>query len=136
MTSPVTIVGNITREPELRYTSGGRALANFGVAVNRRYQSGGEWQEQTSFFNVTAWADLAENVAASLPKGARVVVHGRLEQRSWETNEGEKRSVVEIVADDIGASLRFAQVTVAKTERTSAAASAKQDNVHEDEEPY
>ena len=92
----VTLVGNVTRDPELRYTSGGRGVASFGLAVNRRYQVNGEWQEQTSFFNVVAWGTLGENAAASLHKGTRVVVFGRLEQRSWETQDGEKRTVVEV----------------------------------------
>ena len=102
----ITVVGNITRDPELRFTTGGRAVANFGIAVNRRYQVNNEWQEQTSFFDVVAWAQLGENAAASLSKGARVIVNGRLEQRSWETQDGEKRSKVEIIADEIGPSLR------------------------------
>jgi single-strand DNA-binding protein len=96
----VTVVGNVTRDPELRYTTGGRGVASFGLAVNRRYQVNGEWQEQTSFFNVVAWGTLGENAAASVTKGTRVVVYGRLEQRSWETQDGDKRSVVEIVADE------------------------------------
>ena len=78
----VTLVGNLTRDPELRYTTGGRGVASFGIAVNRRYQVNGEWQEQTSFFNVVAWGTLGENAAASLTKGTRVIVTGRLEQRS------------------------------------------------------
>ena len=101
-TNSVTLIGNLTRDPELRYTTGGRGIASFGLAVNRRYQVNGEWQEQTSFFNVTCWAELGENVAASLTKGSRAIVTGRLEQRSWETQEGEKRSVVEVVADELG----------------------------------
>jgi single-strand DNA-binding protein len=119
--STVTIVGNLTREPELRYTGSGRCIATFGVAVNRRWQNrqSGEWEEQVSFFNVTAWGDLGENVAASVTKGSRVIVTGRLEQRSYETQQGEKRSVVEIVADEIGPSLRWAQATVNRTERSS-----------------
>ncbi len=116
----VTVVGNVTRDPELRYTSGGRGVASFGLAVNRRYQVNGEWQEQTSFFNVVAWGTLGENAAASLNKGTRVVVFGRLEQRSWETQEGEKRSVVEVIADELGPSLRWAQAHVEKTARSSA----------------
>jgi single-strand DNA-binding protein len=115
----VTLVGNVTRDPELRYTSGGRGVASFGLAVNRRYQVNGEWQEQTSFFNVTAWGTLGENAAASLNKGTRVVVYGRLEQRSWETQEGDKRSVIEVIADELGPSLRWAQAHVEKTARTS-----------------
>lgn len=119
--STVTLVGNITRDPELRYTATGRAVAGFGLAVNRRWKGADdEWQEQTSFLNVTAWGTLGENLAASLTKGARVIVFGRLEQRSWETDEGEKRTVVEIVADEVGPSLRWAQANVERTVREKA----------------
>ena len=119
-TNSITITGNLTREPEMRYTPSGVSKVTFGVAVNRswRNQNTQEWEEQTSFFNVVAWRQLAENVSASLTKGSRVVVSGRLEQRSWETEQGEKRSVVEIVADDIAASLRFATAEVHKVERS------------------
>jgi single-strand DNA-binding protein len=113
----VTLVGNITRDPELRFTPAGQAVATFGMAVNRRYQKNGQWEEQTSFFNVTAWGTLGENASNSLHKGARILVSGRLEQRSWETQEGDKRSVVEVVADEIGPSLRWATVEVTKNER-------------------
>ena len=116
----VTLVGNVTRDPELRYTTGGRGVASFGMAVNRRYQVNGEWQEQTSFFNVVAWGTLGENAAASLTKGMRVIVTGRLQQRSYETQGGEKRSVVEIIADEIGPSLRWATAQVEKTQRSDA----------------
>jgi single-strand DNA-binding protein len=119
MTSNVTIVGNLTRDPELRYTPSGAVTASFGVAVNRRWQNREtqQWEEKTSFFNVTCWRDLAQNVSESLEKGARVVVTGRLEQRSWETQDGERRSVVEIVADEVGPSLRWATATVNRNER-------------------
>jgi single-strand DNA-binding protein len=119
-TNSITISGNITREPEMRYTPSGVSKVSFGVAVNRswRNQNTNEWEEQTSFFNVVAWRQLAENAGASLTKGSRVVVSGRLEQRSWETEQGEKRSIVEIVADDIAASLRFATVDIHKVERS------------------
>ena len=113
----VTLVGNITRDPELRFTPSGQAIATFGMAVNRRFQRNNQWEEQTSFFNVTAWGTLGENTSNSLQKGARIIVNGRLEQRSWETQEGEKRSVVEVVADEIGPSLRWATVEVTKNER-------------------
>ena len=79
----------------------------------------GEWQEQTSFFNVVCWGDLGENAATSLTKGARAIVTGRLEQRSWETAEGEKRSVVEVVADEVGPSLRWATAQIERTERSA-----------------
>jgi single-strand DNA-binding protein len=93
------------------------------VAVNRRWQDKEtkEWEESVSFLDVVCWRDLAENVALSLTKGARVVVTGRLEQRSWESDEGEKRSKVEIVADEIGASLRFATVDIHKVQRPATA---------------
>ena len=116
----VTIVGNLTRDPELRFTTGGKGIASFGLAVNRRYQQNGEWQEKVSFFNVSAWDQLGENAAASLTKGSRVIVTGRLEQREYETQQGEKRNVVEIVADEIGPSLRWATATVERTQRTNA----------------
>ncbi len=115
----ITIVGNITRDPELRFTPTGVATANFGVAVNRSWQNRQtqEWEEATSFIDVVCWRDLADNVSESLSKGSRVIVTGRLEQRSWESQEGEKRSKVEIVADEVGASLRFATAQVTRTER-------------------
>ncbi len=116
----ITVVGNLTRDPELRFTQTGRGVANFGIAVNRRYQVNGEWQEQTSFFNVVAWSTLGENAAASLNKGDRIIVFGRLEQRSWETSDGEKRSAVEVIADEIGPSVRWATATVERTTRSSA----------------
>ena len=109
MSNATTITGNLTRE--------GQATTQLGVAVNRRWQDKGtqEWQEATSFFDVVCWRDLAENVALSLSKGMRVVVTGRIEQRSWETDDGEHRSKVEIVADEIGPSLRFATADVQRT---------------------
>jgi single-strand DNA-binding protein len=117
--STVTIVGNVTRDPEIRYTAGGAAKATFGVAVGRRWQNRqtNEWEEQTSFFNVVCWREMAENVSESIGKGSRVVVTGRLEQRSWETDNGDKRSVVEIVADEVGPSLRWATAAVTRNER-------------------
>ncbi|MFZ4810015.1 MAG: single-stranded DNA-binding protein [Ilumatobacteraceae bacterium] len=116
----VTVVGNITRDPELRFTAGGKGIASFGLAVNRRYQVNGEWQEKVSFFNISAWDQLGENVASSLTKGSRVIVTGRLEQREYETQQGEKRNVVEIVADEVGPSLRWATASVERTQRTTA----------------
>jgi single-strand DNA-binding protein len=115
----VTVVGNVTRDPEMRYTAGGAANCTFGLAVNRRWMNRqtNEWEERTSFFNVVCWREMAENVSESLGKGARVVVTGRLEQRSWETENGDKRSVVEIAADEIGPSLRWATATITKNER-------------------
>jgi single-strand DNA-binding protein len=114
----VTVTGNITRDPELRYTAGGSSVTNFGLAWNRRYQRNGEQVEETSFFDVTCWRELGENVAESLSKGMRVVVNGRLDQRSWENKEGDRRSKVEIVADEVAPSLRWATAQVTRTERT------------------
>ncbi len=115
----VTLVGNVTRDPELRFVASGQANCSFGLAVNRRWQNRQtqEWEEATSFFNVVCWREMAENVAESIVKGTRIVVTGRLEQRSWETDQGEKRSVVEVVADEIGPSLRWATAQVARNER-------------------
>ena len=117
--SNVTLVGNVTRDPELRYTPSGQTVAQFGVAVNRRWQNRQtqEWEEQVSFFDVKAWAGLAENIAESIQRGTRVIVTGRLEQRSWETDNGEKRSKVEVVADEVAPSLRWATAQVQKIER-------------------
>lgn len=115
----VTLIGNLTREPEVRYTSSGLAQASFSVAVNRRRlnQQTQEWEESTSFFDVVCWRELAENVAESLAKGARVIVTGRLEQRTWETPEGEKRSRIQVIADEVGPSLRWATAEVTKMDR-------------------
>ncbi|HLF70109.1 MAG TPA: single-stranded DNA-binding protein [Actinomycetota bacterium] len=118
MANNITVVGNLTREPELKYTPSGAAVAKFGIAVNRFYTSRtGEKVEQTDFFNVNAWRQLAENVAETLTVGTRVIVSGRLQSRSWETEDGQKRTVVEIEADEIGPSLRWATATIAKTTR-------------------
>jgi single-strand DNA-binding protein len=119
MSSSITIIGNITRDPEMRFTPSGQPTASFGVAVNRRWQNRQtqDWEEATSFFDVVCWRDLAENVSESLQKGSRVIVSGRLEQRSWETPDGDKRSKVEIVADEVGPSLRWATAQVTKADR-------------------
>lgn len=121
MSNSVTLVGNITREPELRYTPTGQATATFGLAVNRRWQNKQTqaWEEATSFIDVVTWRELAENAAASLPKGSRVIVTGRMEQRSWETQDGDKRSKIEIVADEVGPSLRWATAQVERVQRDS-----------------
>ena len=115
----VTIVGNLTDDPELRYTPNGAAVAKFRVAVNRRYKDqSGEWKDgDTSYFTVNAWRTLAENVAESLTQGNRVVVVGRLRTNSWETPEGEKRSKIEIEAEEIGPSLKWASAKVERQGR-------------------
>ena len=115
----VSIVGNLTRDPELRFTPSGQATATFGVAVNRRWQNRQtqEWEEATSFFDVVCWGQLAENAAQSLAKGTRILVSGRLDQRSWETPEHERRSKIEITADELAPSLRWATASITKNER-------------------
>ena len=122
MANTTTITGNLTREPEIRYTREGQATAQLGVAVNRRWQdrTTQEWQESTSFFDVICWRDLAENVALTLTKGMRVVVTGRLEQRTWETEDGEHRSKVEITADEVGAEPPLRHGRRAQVERRGA----------------
>jgi len=109
----VTVVGNVTRDPELRFTPNGAAVTSFGLAWNRKGQND---EDVVSFFDITCWSGLAENVAESIHKGDRVVVYGRLDQRSWENPEGERRSKVEIVADDVSPSLRWATVEITRNE--------------------
>jgi single-strand DNA-binding protein len=118
-TNTITVTGNVTRDPELRFTPSGQAVASFGLAVNRSWQNRQtqEWEEQVSFFDVKCWAQLGQNVSDSLSKGNRVVVTGRLDQRSWETDQGDKRSTVEIVAEEVGASLLFATADITRNER-------------------
>lgn len=115
----ITILGNLTRDPELRFTPGGAAVVSFGIAVNRNIQDkgSGEWQTQVDFFNVTAWYKLAENIAESLGKGDRVLVNGRLSQDSWEDKEGQKRSTVKIIANIVAPSLEFASCKIEKNPR-------------------
>ncbi len=137
-----TITGNITRDPELRFTPNGQAVATFGLAVNRRWQNSQtqEWEEAVSFFDVVCWREMAENVANSLTKGTRVIVTGRLDQRSWETDQGDKRSKVEIVADEVGPSLRWANAEVTRVERQGSKPDATRApdraNYSYDEEPF
>lgn len=118
----VTVTGNVTRDPELRFTDSGTAVANFGIAWNKGIppkRDGDEWDNEAHFFDVTVWQQLAENVAETLRKGDRVTVTGRLDFHSWEDKEtGNNRSKVEIVADDVSISLRFAVVReIEKNER-------------------
>lgn len=118
-TNEVTIVGNVTRDPEIKFTQGGQAVANFGIAYNtRKKTSSGDWEDAAPmFFDITCWGTLAENVGDSISKGDRVVVVGRLEQRSWETKEGDKRSKVEVIAEEVSPSLRWATCDVKRTEK-------------------
>jgi single-strand DNA-binding protein len=120
----VTLVGNITDDPELRFTPSGAPVANFTVAVNRRFRTPeGQWEDKLDgFFRCSCWRDMAENVAESLTKGSRVVVVGRLQQRSWEDGEGNRRSAIEVQVDEVGPSLRWASANVVKSSRSGAAA--------------
>ena len=111
----VTVVGNVTRDPELRFSQSGMTIAKFGVAWNRRRQ---DQEDDVSFFDVTCFRQLAENVAESVRKGARVVVYGTLQQRSWETQDGDRRSAVDILADDVAPSLKWATAEITKNERS------------------
>jgi len=115
----ITVVGNVTRDPELKFLNSGQAALRLSLAVSRRWQNRQtqEWEEKTSFFDVSCYGPMAENAANSLQKGARVLVNGRMEQRSWETENGEKRSAFEIVADEIAPSLRWATAVVTRTPR-------------------
>ncbi len=127
----VTLVGNLTDDPELRFTPSGVAVAHFRLAVNQRVWDADGWKAgEPSFFRVNVWRDQAEHASRSLRTGARCVVVGRLKARSWETPEGQRRSLVEIEADEVAASLRFAPVALAR--RGEEAAPAESDGVHED----
>ena len=118
-TNTVTVIGNLVEDPELRFTPSGVAMAKIRVAVNRRWRDKNQdWQEETSFFGGTIWREAAENAAESLQKGARVIITGSLEQRSWETTDGERRSVVELRIDELGPSLRWATASVTRTARS------------------
>tara|TARA_B100000029_G_scaffold335106_2_gene327230 strand:+ start:6339 stop:6752 length:414 start_codon:yes stop_codon:yes gene_type:complete len=111
----VSIAGNLVADPELRYTNNGAAIAGLRMAVNRRWNKDGEWEEETSYFDVTAWAQLAENCAESLTKGMRINVVGRLEEQRWEDKEsGEPRRKVVVIADEISPSLRWATASIEK----------------------
>jgi single-strand DNA-binding protein len=116
----ITIIGNITGDPELRFTPSGAAVANFTVASTPRAfdRQSNEWKDgETLFMRCSVWRDAAENVAESLQRGTRVIVSGRLKSRSYETKEGEKRTVIEMEVDEVGPSLRYATAKVNKTQR-------------------
>ena len=117
----ITVVGNLTADPELRYTQNGLAVANFTIASTPRTfdRQANEWKDgEALFLRCNIWREAAENVAESLTRGSRVIVQGRLKQRSFETREGEKRTVVEVEVDEIGPSLRYATAKVNKASRS------------------
>ena len=97
----VFLMGNLTRDPELRYTPNGAAVANLGLAVNRKYKAGDEWKEEVCFVDITVWGKQGENCVEYLNKGSPVFVEGRLQFRSWETDDGQKRSKLDVVANNV-----------------------------------
>lgn len=114
----VRLVGNVTRDPEFKVTQGGQNMATFGIAINKRQknQDTGQWENgEPEFHDVVCWRDLAENVVESITKGTRVIVVGRLSKRSWEGEDGKKQYRVEVVADDVAPSLRWAVAEVTRT---------------------
>jgi single-strand DNA-binding protein len=125
----VTLVGNLTDDPELRYTPNGAAVCKFRIAVNRRMPDGnGGWKDgEASYFSVNCWRGLAENVAETLTRGTRVVVAGRLQYRAWENQDGDKRSAVEIEADEVGPSLKWATARIERTPRSGGTATSGSD---------
>jgi single-strand DNA-binding protein len=126
----VTLTGNLTDDPELKFTPNGNPVANFRLAVTARIKDGDSWRDgETSYFRINVWRQLAEHVAESLSKGDRTVVIGRLKSRSWETPEGDKRSVVEVEADEVAPSLRWA---IAKPERTTNGSKGKGGDFNDD----
>lgn len=117
----ITVVGNLTNDPELRFTPSGSAVANFTIASTPRTfdRTSNDWKDgETLFLRASVWREAAENVAESLTKGTRVVCQGRLKSRSYETKEGEKRTVMELEVDEIGPSLRYASAKVTRTQRS------------------
>ena len=119
----ITVIGNLTSDPELRFTPSGSAVANFTIASTPRTfdRQSNEWKDgETLFLRAAVWREAAENVAESLTKGMRVIVSGRLKSRSYETKEGEKRTVIELEVDEIGPSLRYANAKVNRTQRSGA----------------
>ena len=116
----ITVIGNMVQDPELRFTPSGSAVANFTIASTPRTfdRQSNEWKDgETLFLRASVWREMAENVAESLTKGMRVIVTGRLKSRSYETKEGEKRTVIELEVDEIGPSLRYANAKVNRTQR-------------------
>ena len=133
----VSVAGNLVADPELRYTKGGAAISSLRIAVNRRWSKDGEWEEETSFFDVTTWAQIAENCAESLTKGMRVVVNGRLEEQRWEDKETkEPRRKVVIVADEVTPSLRWATAEVTKQQGKSPGKKTAPAAPADDEPPF
>lgn len=129
----VTVLGNLTRDPDLRYTPNGTPVASFAIAVNKRIQNknSGEWINSADFFNIVTWFKLAENCAESLGKGDRVLVTGRLSQESWNDKDGQKRSAYRIIANIVAPSLEFATCKIDKNARVEMPVSQREESGEE-----
>jgi len=129
----VFLIGNLTRDPELRFTPSGVPVASFGIAVNKRIQNkqSGEWENDADFFNVVAWFKLAENIAESLNKGDRVVIFGRLSQESWDDKQGQKRTSYRIIANVVAPSLEFASCKLEKNAKADLPIQGSQEDIIE-----
>ena len=136
----LTITGNLVEDPELRFTPSGQPVANFRIASTPRFydKQSGQWKDgDTLFLTVNVWRQMAENVAESMTRGTRAIITGRLRQRSYETKEGEKRTVYELEADEVGVSLRNATAKVSKVARTSGGeAQASRQGTGKDADPW
>ena len=134
----ITVTGTVGKEPELRYTPGGQPVTKFSLATNRRWKkkNSDQWDEETTWHNVVVWGELGENVAASLDKGHRAIVQGRLSIRSYEDKMGEKKWSTEIIADNVGVELRFATCEVSRTERQNSTQTRAQPHIESVEEPF
>ena len=121
MPANITLIGNLTRDPELKVSQGGVSYLPFSLAVNNnKKNANGEWETEASYFDCTAFKELAENIAGSVTKGTRLVVTGRVEQENWEDKEtGAKRSKLVVIVDEVAASLKYASAVVTKNERTT-----------------
>lgn len=121
----VTMIGNCSRDPEMRFTPSGASVCTFGFVFNKRKKDGDKWVDgDAQWFDVKCWGQLGENVAESIRKGDRVILHGELEYRAWETDNGDKRSKVEINAEAVGPDLRFATAQVQKIQREGGGSSS------------
>ena len=135
----ITVIGNLTGDPELRFTPSGSAVANFTIASTPRTfdRQSNEWKDgETLFLRSSIWKEAAENVAESLTKGMRVIVSGRLKSRTYDTKEGEKRTVIEFEIDEIGPSLRYANAKVNRTQRNGNAPGQQQSNQGQQQQPW
>jgi single-strand DNA-binding protein len=141
----MTVSGNVTRDPELRYTQGGKATCVVGIADSRRYQVNGNWEEQTQYWNLVFWEQAAENAAATFTKGMRIMAHGRVQIRDYEGKDGQKGIAREIIVDEAGPTIRWATATVERNAKDGmtpssaprpAAASNEFDSFGSDEEPF